>query len=106
MTTISPKVAASTLGGAIVTLVVAILAQYTSFHPDPAVVAAMGTIAAFTLGWLVPENLWRKAGPDESALADEPPAQPTDVSAAEVAAAPDPQPTSPVPPSATAPPTG
>jgi hypothetical protein len=82
---INPKVSAGAFAGALVVLIVALLVQYTSFDPEPAVVAAMTTIATFVVAWLVPETLWKRASiEDAENLPDVLPAQPTDVSKSDV----------------------
>ena len=64
---IHPKVAASTLGGALSTLGFEIALQLGA-HPSPGLIAGVTTIAAFLVGWLVPEKYLLKAADDASAL--------------------------------------
>lgn len=64
---IHPKVAASTLGGALSTLGFEIALQLGA-HPSPGLIAGVTTIAAFAIGWLVPEKYLQTAADDASAL--------------------------------------
>lgn len=62
MQSINSKVGAGLLGGAVTTLVVGLLARYTSYQPDAMEAAAITTVSSFGLAWLVPERLWSRAG--------------------------------------------
>lgn len=68
---IHPKVAAATLGGALSTLGFEIALQLGA-HPSAGLIAGVTTIAAFAIGWLVPEKYLQTAA--DTAVALEPPA--------------------------------
>lgn len=73
---IHPKVSASAFAGALVTVVLGLIAAFgVNWTPDPAWVAALTTLVAFFAGWLVPSKF---SHPDDAGYTDELPGEPTD----------------------------
>lgn len=60
-TTIGAKAGAAVLAGALVTALLAILAQFAAFDPEPPVVSSLTTLVTFALMWLVPDEYWSRA---------------------------------------------
>lgn len=80
---IHPKVSAAAFAGALVTVVLGLIAAFgVDWTPDPAWVAGLTTLVAIFAGWLIPSKV---AHPDEADfLIDELPNEPTDVHPDEV----------------------
>ena len=73
---IHPKVSAVAFAGALVTVVLGLVAAFgVQWEPDPAWVAALTTLVAIFAGWLVPSKL---SHPDDAAYVDDLPTEPTD----------------------------
>lgn len=53
---IEPKPAAGLLGGAMATLILGVLNRYTGYHAAAEEAAAITTLLAFTLAWLIPSR--------------------------------------------------
>jgi hypothetical protein len=63
---IHPKVSAAAFAGALVTVVLGLIAAFgVNWTPDPAWVAALTTIVAIFAGWLVPSKF---SHPDDDTL--------------------------------------
>jgi lipopolysaccharide export LptBFGC system permease protein LptF len=50
------KVRAGGLGGAVATLTVWALSQFTGFKPDPGIVAALTTVITFAVAYFAPQS--------------------------------------------------
>jgi hypothetical protein len=74
---IHPKVSAVAFAGALVTVVLGLIAAFgVVWEPDPAWVAALTTLVAIFAGWLVPSKF---SHPDDATYVDELPSEPTDI---------------------------
>ena len=74
---IHPKVSAAAFAGALVTVVLGLIAAFgVVWEPDPAWVAALTTLVAIFAGWLVPSKFVHPD--DDEYLIDEAPDEPTD----------------------------
>lgn len=50
------KVGAGGIGGAVATVVIWTLSEFTPFKPEPAVAAAMSTLITFAVAYLIPSS--------------------------------------------------